>query len=150
MIIDPIKTSLDPELLNYIVPKMLISCLIGIAIGFLRESENKAAGIKTHMLLCMGAAIFTFISFLVAGPSGDNGRVVAQIVTGIGFLGAGTIFKVEDKIHGLTSAAFIWVVCSLGVLVGLGGYVLSILLTTFIILISIASIHFEKYYFKNK
>jgi putative Mg2+ transporter-C (MgtC) family protein len=146
--IDPISSSLDPELLKSLLPKVFISSIIGIAIGFMRESENKPAGIKTHMLLCLGATIFTYISYLSAGVHGDTSRVVSQIVTGIGFLGAGTIFKIEDKIHGLTSAAFIWVVCSLGVLVGLGGYLLAIIIAFFIIIVSYGFIHFERAYFK--
>jgi uncharacterized membrane protein YhiD involved in acid resistance len=102
--------------------RMLIATGLGGMIGLQRELSGKPAGLRTNMLICMGAALVTYVS--LALPSrlgiGDPARIAAQIVTGIGFLGAGTIMRSRHAVHGLTSAATIWVVAAVGLAVGAG------------------------------
>src|SRR5205823_12180413 len=91
-----------------------MSILFGGAIGFERELKGKSAGLRTNILICMGATLFTQLSMAMAGSTPDKGRIAAQIVTGVGFLGAGTIIHGKGNITGLTSAATIWLVAAIG------------------------------------
>ena len=84
-----------------------------------RETHGRPAGLRTHVLVCMGSTLFTICSYVVAGPH-DPGRIAAQIVTGIGFLGAGTIIHQGSVVRGLTTAASIWAVAAIGLAVGIG------------------------------
>ena len=99
---------------------LAMAVLLGGAIGLERELRGKAAGLRTNILICLGATLFTHLSIHIAGPAGDPGRIAAQIVTGIGFLGAGTILHSRGAITGLTSAATIWLVAAIGVAIGVG------------------------------
>jgi len=99
---------------------VLLSILFGGAIGFERELKGKAAGLRTNILICMGAALFTQVGMALAGSTPDKSRIAAQIVTGVGFLGAGTILHGKGTITGLTSAATIWLVAAIGVALGSG------------------------------
>jgi putative Mg2+ transporter-C (MgtC) family protein len=99
---------------------LIMAVVLGGAIGFERELRGKAAGLRTNILICVGAALFTQLSISVAGSTGDPGRIAAQIVTGVGFIGAGTILHSRGHISGLTSAATIWLVAAIGVAVGAG------------------------------
>jgi putative Mg2+ transporter-C (MgtC) family protein len=101
--------------------------VLGGVIGLEREIAGKPAGLRTNILICVGAALLTDVSMLIViGPSGarlgDPSRLAAQIITGIGFIGAGTIMQSRGTITGLTSAATIWVVCAIGITVGSGAY----------------------------
>ncbi len=98
--------------------KLLSATIFGAIIGW--ERRIREAGPRTFILICVGATLFTVISVKVAGDSNDPGRVVAQIVTGIGFIGAGVIWREQKGVHGLTTAATIWATAALGILVGLG------------------------------
>jgi len=102
--------------------KIITSMLLGGLIGLDREKKLKAAGIKTNILICIGATLYTSVSllFAVTGQSADANRVTAQVVSGIGFLGAGAIMRDNGGIVGLTTAALIWVVAAIGVTVGHG------------------------------
>lgn len=93
----------------------------GAIIGFNRIRRGSVAGMKTQVFICTGSALFTLCSLALVGNarSGDAGRLIAQIVSGVGFLGAGTIMN-RDKIVGLTTAAIIWIMAALGVMIGLG------------------------------
>jgi len=102
--------------------KMLIAILAGGGIGLERELRNKPAGLRTNMLICMGSALLMDLSMGIAANGGDPGRIAAQVVTGIGFLGAGTILHTRGTITGLTSAATIWVVAAIGLTAGAGLY----------------------------
>jgi len=115
--------------------KVLIAVVIGGIIGMEREMHSKAAGLRTITLITIGATMFTILS----GKFGDssNSRVAANIITGIGFLGAGVILFAEGKLKGLTTASSIWVAASMGMAVGIGEYVLA-LATTIIIVIVLA------------
>lgn len=106
--------------------RVLIATLLSMLIGFERERSGQAAGLRTHMLVGLGAALFTVLSLFAFGI-GDRGRVAAQIVTGIGFLGAGTIIQRRNSRHpyGLTTAVGIWAVAAVGMACGAGAYVLA-------------------------
>jgi putative Mg2+ transporter-C (MgtC) family protein len=114
---------------------MLCSVLCGTLIGLEREHRAKPAGVKTVSLICIGSTIFTIASILIAGDStADRGRIAAQVVTGIGFLGAGAIIRDHGTIIGLTTGATIWVVSAIGVLIG-AGYAAGGLAITLLVLI---------------
>lgn len=123
------------ELIKFLLPKILVATICGLMVGWEREMSNKVAGIRTHIIVCVGAALFTSTGFIL-GPEYhiDPTRVIGQIITGIGFLGGGVIFKQEDKVNGVTSAAFIWLIAAIGVLIGIG-YLLSSLVFTFGLLV---------------
>ncbi|MGH7669879.1 MAG: MgtC/SapB family protein [Gemmatimonadaceae bacterium] len=115
-----------------LLAKLAMAALLGGAIGLEREIAGKPAGLRTNILICMGAALFMHLSIAVGEigysapdghPYGDVTRIAAQIVTGVGFLGAGTIMQARGTIIGLTSAATIWVVAAIGSAVGAGYYV---------------------------
>jgi putative Mg2+ transporter-C (MgtC) family protein len=111
-----------------------VAAVLGGAIGFERETLNKPAGLRTHMLVSLGAAMFMVIALLVVADYGgdpvqgriDPTRIGSTIVTGIGFLGGGIIFRTEDRIRGLTTAAGLWVAAAIGMAVGGGYYVLAV------------------------
>lgn len=98
---------------------LLISVLCGFILGFEREIHRKTAGLKTVTLVVLGSAIFTFVS-MEGFKNSDDSRVAAQIVSGIGFLGAGAILRNELKIIGLTTAATLWIAAAIGILIGTG------------------------------
>jgi putative Mg2+ transporter-C (MgtC) family protein len=105
-----------------ILLRLTLAALLGGLLGVEREKKGKAAGVRTHMLVAMGAALFVLLSQQMGMPSSDLSRVVQGIVAGIGFLGAGTILKSadEDKVTGLTTAAGIWLTAAIGVAAGMG------------------------------
>lgn len=100
--------------------RMLLAVLVGAVIGAERESRDKAAGFRTMTLICLGSAVFTIISIRIGEPGGQEARIAAQIVTGVGFLGAGAIMRDGPKVSGLTTAAAIWLTASLGMAIGAG------------------------------
>lgn len=108
---------------NGAIWRLLMACALGALIGVEREASRKAAGVRTNLLICMGSAFFTLLSAVLAGDgNADKGRVASNIVQGIGFLGAGVILHNRSRISGLTSAASIWVVASVGMACGAGLY----------------------------
>lgn len=126
---------LDPK-----VGQLLLALLLGSIIGFERLMDSKPAGLRTHTLVCLGSAAFVLVSEDVRTKLGltslDPMRVAAGVITGIGFLGAGSIMQSGGSVHGLTTAATIWVVSAIGVAVGSGSTELAVWLTalTFIVL----------------
>jgi len=104
---------------------LILSIAIGLAIGAEREMRNKDAGISTHILVVMGAMLFTFLSGLVDPAS--TSRIAAQIVTGIGFLGAGLILKEGHSVHNLTTAASLWMAAAIGMAIGYGFFVVAVI-----------------------
>ncbi len=115
----------------------LAAVLCGILVGTERQRREKPAGLRTLTLVCLGSAVFTMLSFAFTSTTGDSGRVAAQIVTGIGFLGAGVILHGRNVITGMTTAALIWMTAAIGMAVGagyvLGGLVLSILVNRILV-----------------
>jgi putative Mg2+ transporter-C (MgtC) family protein len=141
---------IDHELftiLPFLLPKLLVATICGGIVGYDREIKQKTAGIRTNILICVGCALFTAFSFYIFNTNNhiDPTRIIGQIITGIGFLGAGVIMKHDDKIVGVTTAAFIWVVSAIGVLVGIGSYITPVLLTIGLIIISRIFERVEKY-----
>ncbi|KAB2641641.1 MAG: MgtC/SapB family protein [Verrucomicrobia bacterium] len=115
------------------------SVVCGAIVGAERERHEKPAGLRTLTLVCLGSTVFTLMSFLFISSSGDSGRVAGQIVTGIGFLGAGAILHSRNGVSGMTTAATIWVTAAIGMVVGAGfalaGFGLSLLVRIVLVLL---------------
>lgn len=120
---------------NGAIGRLMTACLLGAAIGLDREVNRKAAGVRTNLLICMGAAFFTLLSAVLAGDASPNkGQVASNIVQGIGFLGAGLILHNHSRVSGLTSAASVWVVASIGMACGAGLYAAAVVAAIIVIL----------------
>jgi putative Mg2+ transporter-C (MgtC) family protein len=123
-----------------VAKRLLMACLLGGAIGMEREFHKKSLGLRTNLLICCGCAMFTFLSAVLAGDNNpDKGRVAANIVQGIGFLGAGLIMRNRFRVSGLTNAATVFVVASIGMACGAGLYAPAALATA-IVLIALTAI----------
>jgi putative Mg2+ transporter-C (MgtC) family protein len=106
---------------NGAIPRLIVASFLGGLIGLEREYKRRSAGVRTNLLICLGAAFFTLLSAVLAGDGSPNkGQVASNIVQGIGFLGAGLIIHNRSRISGLTSAASVWVVASIGMACGAG------------------------------
>ena len=121
-----------------LVLRLVIAAIMGGLIGYERQRAEKPAGFRTHLLVCVGSALFTIVSLHGFGMLSDPSRVAAGVVVGIGFLGAGTILRGGKGIIGLTTAATIWAVAAIGLAVGSGLY-LPAIATAVIILIALLS-----------
>ncbi len=125
-----------------ILLRLGLAVILGGVVGFERETHNRPAGFRTHILVCVGSSLIMMVSaygFLHEFGSTyqlDPGRIAAQVVTGIGFLGAGTILQQRGSIRGLTTAASIWVVSGIGLATGIGFYIGAVI-TTLLVLISL-------------
>lgn len=142
---------------------MVLAALLGGAVGLEREVHGRPAGIRTYLILSLGTALLMVLSeyMLVAyhgkypglGLQGDPGRIAGQAITGIGFLGAGVIIRYKDTIRGLTTAACVWLVCSVGLAVGAGFYAVGVAVTLLTILALIglkaAERHMRKDWFED-
>lgn len=120
--------------------KLLLSLLLGCCVGMERKSKGQNAGLRTFALISMGATLAMILSIYVPQEylglkNGDPGRIAAQVITGIGFLGAGAIIQSKGSVRGLTTAAGIWMVATIGLAVGVGMYAVSIVATALIIFI---------------
>ena len=114
------------------VSRVLLAFVLGGVVGFERERVQRPAGLRTHMLVSAGSACFTVASvygFDDLGTVRDPARLAAQIVTGIGFLGAGAIFRTGSTVRGLTTASSIWITASIGIVAGLGMFTLAVFTT---------------------
>lgn len=135
--------------------RILISFIIGTLIGIERETHNQPTGLRTHILISIGATIVMLISIYIPQTftdfqNGDPGRIAAQVVSGIGFLGAGAILKFGANVKGLTTAASIWAMAALGMAVGAGMYIIS-LIGVLVILFALTIMDiFEKRVFKER
>lgn len=116
-----------------------LATLLGGAIGLERELGGKPAGLRTNILICIGSVLYTHLSIAMAGSNVDPTRVAGQIVTGVGFIGAGTILHARGAVVGLTSAATIWVVAAIGVALGSGFYLEGVG-TTVVVLVVLAGL----------
>lgn len=127
----------DVEQATRVGLRLLVAALLGGLLGYERETHGKAAGVRTHMLVCTGAALFVLGSELVGGGDDAMSRVVQGIVAGIGFLGVGTIIKGSnmDEVKGLTTAAGVWMTAAVGVCVGLGLEATAVLATLLMLFI---------------
>lgn len=121
-------TPFDQDLLS-----LTVALILGSAIGLERELSDKAAGLRTNILICIGATLFTIMSVHIFGDK--DAHIVAQIVTGIGFLGAGAIMREGEHVTGLTTAATIWVVAAIGMTVGFSNYSLAAAATVLVLVV---------------
>ena len=120
-----------------ILVRLTMAVLLGGLIGYERESSGKAAGLRTHMLVALGSALFVLVPLQAGVPLADMSRVLQGLTAGIGFLGAGAILKQNDEAHikGLTTAASIWMVAAIGVAAGLGRDTTAVIATLFTLVI---------------
>lgn len=127
------------------VLSIILAVVFGAAIGLEREVSGKAAGLRTNVLICLGAAVFTIISKQMAAGHADSiTRIAAQVVTGVGFLGAGAIIQDRGGVHGLTTAATTWLVASIGMACGARFYELAGISTLIAIIVLIGFGKVEK------
>lgn len=131
------------------IVRILVSAVIGALIGFERELRKSAAGIRTIAFVSMGATLYTLASIEFGGAGADIARIASQIVVGIGFIGAGVIFQTKDKVHGLTTAASLWVTAAIGIMIGIGEYMISAF-TAGIVLLLLFFGRYEKHAFRIK
>lgn len=122
--------------------KLLLAVLLGAIIGYEREMKRRPAGLRTHMLVSLGSALFTILS-LNAFPGSDPARVAAGILVGIGFIGAGTVLQTREKVIGLTTAASLWVTSAIGMAVGVGFY-LAAIITALVVFVTLWIKEMEK------
>lgn len=141
-----ISELLQDELVRHLI-KLLLAALLGALIGFERDLHGRSAGLRTHLLVAMGACLFMLISQNVSG--GDPSRIAAQIVSGIGFLGAGAIMKEGINVRGLTTASCLWIAAAVGMAVGIGQFSLA-LTTTVIALIAVSMLNNVDRFFKRE
>ncbi len=125
-----------------LVVQFLLAILLGGIIGIEREKSHKPAGIRTHMLVALGACLFT-ASSIVFGV--DTGRIAAGIVTGIGFIGAGTIIGLKGNIKGITTAASLWTTSAVGLMIGMGEYFAGIVATLLVLFILVLDLLTKKW-----
>jgi putative Mg2+ transporter-C (MgtC) family protein len=132
--------------------KLLMAILCGGAIGFERELSHKPAGLRTNVLICMGAALFMIVSRHISGgePYTDPARLVAQVVAGIGFLGAGVILQSRGSVTGLTTAATIFVVGAVGITIGEGMFGVALLATALIIIVLVLLRRVEEAFLRRR
>lgn len=126
-----------------LVRDLVIAAFLGGLIGLERTTATRPAGLRTYMLVSVGSCLFTLLSiygFPMQGPTRDTARVAAQVVTGVGFLGAGAIWRSQDTMKGLTTAAGLWVVAAIGMAAG-AGFGLVALITTILVLIILKLLH---------
>jgi putative Mg2+ transporter-C (MgtC) family protein len=118
---------------------MLVSTVLGTLVGWERQMGRKPAGLRTHTLVCLGSTMFVLVTKHavadIAGPNLDPTRIIHGVITGVGFLGAGSILRTEGYVHGLTTAASVWMVAAIGVAVGVHAYTLAIIGTVLALIV---------------
>ncbi len=138
-----------------IIARLALAMLFGGMIGLERESHKRPAGFRTHILVCVGSALvmiisqYAFVNFARGGQY-DPGRIAAQVVSGIGFLGAGTILREGATIKGLTTAASLWVVAGIGLAVGTGFYLAGALTAGLVVMVLVVLDRFERRFIYSK
>ncbi|MGD0726558.1 MAG: MgtC/SapB family protein [Spirochaetia bacterium] len=129
--------------------RLFLSFILGGLIGLEREWHRQSAGLRTHILICLGATLLTLLSIYIPQThrnfqGGDPGRIAAQVITGIGFLGGGAIFRLGANVRGLTTAASIWIVAGIGMTVGAGMYDAALIGTGLVLFALFFMVRFEK------
>lgn len=148
-----------------IIIRLALAIVIGGAIGYERESQHRPAGFRTHILVCLGATVASMIQLNIVYDTGriisenpllsnhlstDLSRIGAQVITGIGFLGAGTIIHEKGSIKGLTTAASIWMVACIGLAIGLGYYFMSIAATVSVAVVLLLFKRLEEFFIEKR
>ena len=121
-----------------IILRLLLAAVLGAGIGYQRERANKPAGLRTHSLICLGSALFTVVSIYGFTDGVDPSRVAAAVATGIGFIGAGVIFRGmrgDRVVMGLTTAASVWVTAAIGLAAGVGMYLIATIIAVVTVLV---------------
>jgi putative Mg2+ transporter-C (MgtC) family protein len=124
--------------------QLVLAVVLGGVIGLERELKAKPAGLRTNILICVGATLFTVLSVHMTGRSGDPSRIAAQVLTGVGFIGAGTILHTRGAVTGLTSAATLWVVAAIGMALGSGAYVEAVGTTVLVMVVLTGLVRLER------
>ncbi len=144
-------------IINYLI-SLVVSIILGFALGLERELTNKTAGLRTHIFVCLGACVFTLLSIhgfptfatgdnvIVDQATGvrDTARIAAQIVTGIGFIGAGAVMRNGSSVHGITTAATLWIAAGIGMACGAGQYGIAVIATALSVLVLIGIKELER------
>lgn len=130
--------------------RIIIASAAGAVVGLERQWSNKSAGLRTNTLVSLGASIFVLLSTLATAETGDPSRVLGQVVTGIGFLGAGVIFRQGFNVQGLTTAATLWCSAAIGALAGFGYYIFSLICAALVISINLSFILTDKWLSQKK
>ncbi|MES2632212.1 MAG: MgtC/SapB family protein [Pseudomonadota bacterium] len=132
----------DAEDLTRLVLRLTLAALLGALLGFQRETSGKAAGLRTHMLVALGSALFVLMPMQAGMEMDSLSRVMQGVIAGVGFLCAGTIMKrdEDDRVHGLTTAAGLWMTCAIGIAAGAGREMTAVLST----LLALAILLMEK------
>lgn len=135
--------------------KLLLSMVLGAMVGLERRHKGQIAGMRTFALICMGATLAMLVSIYIPQEylglkNGDPGRIAAQVISGIGFLGAGAIIQMKGSVRGLTTAAGMWMTASIGLAVGAGMYVMAIVASLLIIVVLVLLETAEKHLFKGR
>jgi len=140
---------MTPTPLSAAFLRLALAAVLGGAIGLEREFHRKPAGLRTNMLISLGSALFAILSVELGAGAGSPDRIAAQVVTGIGFLGAGAILRTGENVHGLTTAATIWVNAAIGMAAGLGSYTVATV-SAAITLIVLALLPFMERFFEKR
>jgi putative Mg2+ transporter-C (MgtC) family protein len=145
------ESSLTAQDVWFVAGRLGASILCGALIGLEREWARKQAGLRTMILICLGSTLYILVSHLLASSAGqffDITRVAAQVVTGVGFIGAGAIIQARGTIQGLTTAATIWTVAAIGLIIGAGFPLLGMGITAIVLIILILIRQLERLYIK--
>jgi len=134
--------SADLATIGYVLVKLVIAVVLGGAVGWERETLDRPAGFRTHVLVCVGSAVYMLASLSFVGEAqADPGRIAAQVATGMGFLGAGTILRHGSVVRGLTTAASLWTVAAIGLCIGRGGMAMVVaLLAAIVVLLTLTAL----------
>lgn len=136
---------------SIVLIKLVVAMICGGAIGYERERYDHPAGFRTHVLVCVGAAVYMMVSMAVGGDRFDQGRIAAQVASGIGFLGAGTIIKQGSIVRGLTTAASLWAAAGIGLAAGYSFTTMGIaLLGTFVVLVALYGLKTVEHRFQQR
>ncbi len=142
--VDVLRWEMASGALGSSLTRLIVAALLGGLIGVEREFKHRAAGLRTNMFICFGAAMFTLLSERLAGVPSDAARIAAQIIPGIGFIGAGSILHTRGLTTGLTTAATLFVVASVGMAAGGGLYLTAVFATVLVLLALFALGHMEE------
>src|SRR5581483_9649366 len=129
-----------------LVLRLLLAAVLGAALGLEREYWRKPAGLRTNILIAVGSAVFTLMSISIARDGGTPDRISAQIVTGVGFLGGGAILRNRTSVHGMTTAATIWVNAAVGMAAGAGESLMATMATVMTLVVLVALSPIERYF----
>ena len=142
--VDWLRWEMVSSVVGRSLTRVILAAILGGLIGLEREFKHRAAGLRTNMFICFGAALFTLLSERLAGVPSDSARIAAQIIPGIGFIGAGSILHTRGLTSGLTTAATLFVVASVGMAAGGGLYLTAIFATGLVILVLFMLGHLEE------